>query len=337
MILVTGGTGLLGAHLLLRLAERGQKIKALKRVGSNVEAVKRLFDFYKNQEDAAVLLRHITWVDGDLTDFDSLEEAMHGCDTVYHCAALVSFHRSDKEALFEINTEGTGNMVNVALKTGIKRFNYVSSVAALGRSSEKKVIDESARWKNAPENSNYAVSKFLAENEVWRGAEEGLEVCIINPGIIIGPGDASRSSSTLFDSVRRGLPRTAPGMTGMVGALDAADALLALSDAGIVGQRFVLVSDNWHFHELATRLAKALGVKKPGSPAPRWMMRLAWLVLSQVSFISGKKARITRETMRAAYSISEYDGLKITKTVAFNYRPLEEAIISGADFFLRHH
>lgn len=333
MIFVTGGTGLLGSHLLMKLAERGEKIKALKRPGSDLIAVSNLFSFYHPSNKAAEMMQCITWVDGDLTDPEGLPECMAGCDAVFHCAALVSYHQKDKEALFSINSEGTSNMVNAALQCGIKRFNYVSSIAALGRTPDGKIIDENARWKNSPENSNYAVSKFLAENEVWRGAEEGLEVLIINPGIIIGPGDPDRSSSSLFKTVWKGLPRTAPGRTGMVGVLDTAEGFLSLADAGIINQRFVMVSDNLRFHDFVTQMADVLKAKKPGRPAPKWMMRIAWLFSSFVSFLTGQRSAITRETIRSAYNESVFDGSKITTAISFSYRPLAKAMQDGAMYF----
>src|SRR3954471_4895616 len=127
MILVTGGTGLLGAQLLFDLTKAGKKVRALKRQSSTLTTVNLIFDGQNH------LLENVEWVDGDVTDFFSVQEAMKGITEVYHCAAKVGFLPGDRKEMMQVNSEGTANMVNAAMEARVEKFCYVSSVAALGR------------------------------------------------------------------------------------------------------------------------------------------------------------------------------------------------------------
>jgi dihydroflavonol-4-reductase len=179
MILVTGGTGLVGSHLLYDLTRSGKNVRVLKRMNSNVSTVKKVFSYYT--PDPELLLNKIEWVDADLLDVYSLIEAMDGVTEVYHCAAMVSFEKKHQAEMMKINVEGTSNMVNAALEKGVKKFCHVSSIASLGRVENGGLTSEETFWKSSPDNSNYSISKYGAEREVWRAAEEGLNVVIVNP------------------------------------------------------------------------------------------------------------------------------------------------------------
>ena len=138
MIFVTGATGMLGSHVLLRLAQESKPFRAFKRDSSSLDLCKRIFSYYK----AEALFSKINWVEGNVNDISSLEEGMKNCDFLLHCAGVVSFLKSDLEMLKKTNIEGTSNVMNVALASGIKKAGYVSSIAALGRNSTNEVVDE---------------------------------------------------------------------------------------------------------------------------------------------------------------------------------------------------
>jgi nucleoside-diphosphate-sugar epimerase len=130
LILVTGGTGLVGSHLLFDLCKSGERMRAIKRSNSTIENVKKVFAYYT--PNALEHFKNIEWVDADLLDVYSLMDAMEGVNQVYHCAAMVSFEAKHEEEMMNINAEGTANMVNAALAKGIKKFCHVSSVATIG-------------------------------------------------------------------------------------------------------------------------------------------------------------------------------------------------------------
>jgi len=173
-ILVTGGTGFLGSYLLRFLLQQGYKrIRAVKRANSSLDLVPDVTD-------------QIEWVEGELTDWFFLSDCIKDVDWVFHLAALVSFDAKDFPEMRKINVSVTADLVNLALDYNIKKFCYVSSIAALGRSKEGETLDENSIWKESPYNSRYGMTKFAGEQEVWRGVEEGLNAVVVNPGMILG-------------------------------------------------------------------------------------------------------------------------------------------------------
>ena len=199
MILVLGGTGLVGSHLLAELTKRGENIRALKRQGSDLQQVKKIFSYYG--PDIEMLFDKIEWADGDLLDRSSLYEAMEGVGELYHAAAIVSFRHSDKKDMIRANVEGTANVVNAALENGVKKMCYVSSVATLSEKDEDQFVTEANNWKSLKFKSAYAESKYKAELEVWRGIAEGLTAVIVNPSVILGAGNWNKSSSAIFSAI----------------------------------------------------------------------------------------------------------------------------------------
>ncbi|MDO9615746.1 MAG: NAD-dependent epimerase/dehydratase family protein, partial [Bacteroidota bacterium] len=187
MILVTGGTGLVGAHLLYELTNSGLRVKALRRQQSNTDWVKKIFSYYTDQVET--LFSQIEWVEGDILDYFSLEEALKGITSIYHCAAIVSFHGDDNDMMLNNNVKGTGNLIDAAIHNGVSKFCHVSSIAALGKTQDGSQITEDTYWTPSKRKTGYSLSKFFSEMEVWRGIEEGLEAVIVNPSIIIGPGN----------------------------------------------------------------------------------------------------------------------------------------------------
>ncbi|MBP6424881.1 MAG: NAD-dependent epimerase/dehydratase family protein, partial [Flavobacterium sp.] len=202
MILVTGGTGLVGAHLLLHLVEQGENVRALCRTKSSIEKTKNLFFLYHKPH----LFEKIEWIEADILDIPSLEIAFQNIEFVYHCAALISFDPKEEESIRKTNIEGTANIVNFCLAFGIKKMLFVSSIAALeDPNATETTISETTEWNPEKPHSDYAISKYGAEMEIWRGQQEGLNVIIVNPGVILGPGFPEQGSGALFSAVAKGL------------------------------------------------------------------------------------------------------------------------------------
>ena len=219
MILLTGGTGLVGSHILYELTSRGEKVRATRRSSSKTDIVERLFRFYSG-EDAPRLLGNIEWINADLADYYSLEDALKGVTHVIHAAAMVSFNPGEAQNMLAVNAEGTSNLVNACLEKGVEKFCFVSSVSSLGKHPSGKEVDEDVEWQPDDNRSAYSYSKFRAEMEVWRASKEGLPVIVVNPSVIIGPVDWKRSSGRLFYSVQKGMPFYTTGVTGFVDARD---------------------------------------------------------------------------------------------------------------------
>ena len=167
MILVTGGTGLVGSYLLYELTRKGHKVKALLRPGTKPYETRKILSCLSAENEHLIDL--VEWVEGDVLDPYSLQQAMQGVEFVYHCAALISFTPCDQNKMIEVNIEGTANVVNACLENGIKKLCHVSSIASLGQPEKGETIDENAKWKTSRLNSGYAISKYGGEREVWRG------------------------------------------------------------------------------------------------------------------------------------------------------------------------
>ena len=324
MILVTGGTGLLGSHLLLELSKKGYSSRALFRDERRIDGVKKVFQYY--QPDCyEELFSLIDWVNGDILDLASLQDAMQGISEVYHCAGLVSFATSDFKRVMKVNREGTANVVNCCLDFNISKLCHVSSTAAVGY-NENGATSESVFWKNGPQVSGYSVSKYSAEQEVWRGIEEGLNAVIVNPSVIFGAGNWDESSMTLFKTVERGLRFFTTGANGYVDARDVADIMVRLMSSNAQSERFLCVGTNSTFEDLTALIAKKMERRAPSISTPRWMAEIGWRLAALICLVSRKKPIITKDTVASAYKRISYDTTKVRTLLNFSFRKADETI-----------
>lgn len=322
--MVTGATGLLGSHLIFQLVSRGQAVRALYRSEDRKMLVREIFNFY-SPENGQDYFDQIEWVKGDILDIIFLEELItEGCD-LYHCAALVSFHHRDFSSMIKLNREGTENVVNVALYRNVRKFCHASSVAAIGNDASDE-ITEKTKWKNTPETSGYAISKYGAERAVWRGIEEGLNAVIVNPSVIFGAGNWNDSSLTIFRTVAKGLRYYPPGANATVDARDVAEIMIRLMDTSISSERFLCVGSNQSFQELMTVISKEVGVSPPRIAAKRWQVKTVRLILALWNGIIGKRSSITKDNVSNLFTSKQYSNEKIKKALGIEFRGLEEQV-----------
>ncbi|RZJ36353.1 MAG: NAD-dependent epimerase/dehydratase family protein [Flavobacterium sp.] len=326
MVLVTGSTGLVGSHLLLRLTAENYPVRAIYRTPEALAKTKNLFRIYCKDDD----FEKIQWVQADITKIPSLEKAFEGVKFVYHCGALISFDPYDEEKLRKANIEGTANIVNLSLDFKIAKLCYVSSVAALGDlKPHETVIDENTEWNPERPHSDYAISKYGAEMEIWRGQQEGLKIVIVNPGIILGAGFTESGSGELFSRVAKGMKFYTRGITGYVCASDVVRAMVLLMNSEISGERFVLISENISFQEVMNLAADALRVKRPSIYAAPWLIAL----LSTADWLRGifeKKRVLSKDAVRSLQSANLYSSEKIKKAMDFSFSPIKECVADVA-------
>jgi len=232
MILVTGGTGLVGAHLLYSLINNGENVRAIHRKSSDLEAVKNVFSFYTNEPE--ILFTKIEWMVADITDVPSLTPAFKDIDYVYHCAAYISFNPRHYSTLKKVNVEGTANIVNFSLSHNVKKLCYVSSIATIGKTANGSLITEETEYNPEEDNSVYAITKYNAEMEVWRGTQEGLDAVIVHPGVILGEGIWSSASGGILRTVYKGVKYYTTGGVGIVDVQDVAEVMISLLKITIV-------------------------------------------------------------------------------------------------------
>ena len=323
MILVTGGTGLVGAHLLLHLVEQGENARAMYRSTTSIEKTKNLFSLYNKSH----LFEKIEWIVADILDIPSLENAFQNIDFVYHCAALISFDPKDEEVIRKTNIEGTANIVNFCLVYRIKKMLFVSSIAALGDlNATETTISETTEWNPEKPHSDYAISKYGAEMEVWRGQQEGLNILIVNPGVILGPGFSEQGSGALFSAVAKGLAFYTLGTTGFIAVTDVVETSVRLMKSDIQNERFTLIENNYSFQEILNCIADSLQVKRPKWHATPLLINLFWRVDWFLSNFFFQKRKLSRASAKASYSKTEYANIKIISTLASEFKSVKEYI-----------
>jgi len=324
MILVTGGTGLVGSHLLYELVKENQPVRALIRNLSRIEGVKRVFSYYTS--NAQELIEKIEWVVGDVLDLTALYEAFNDVTEVYHCAAIVSFEGKNENEIIRINTEGTANIVNLSVEAGIKKLCHVSSIASLGDALNGELVDENSKWIASKNRSAYSVSKFKSEMEVWRGIQEGLNAVIVNPSVILGPGFWNTGSGSLFATAAKGMKYYTLGGTGFVDVRDVAKLMVELMNSNITNERFVLNSENIIYKDFFQMISDETGVKRPKKPATRRLLKLALILDCVASTLKLKKREITKDIVRSSLSVSKYSSNKIKETLNYNFIPVDKTI-----------
>lgn len=318
MIFVTGGTGLVGSHLLLQLIEKGEKVRALKRSTSNIRKVEQFFKRNKAQE----IFHKIEWIDGDILDITFLPKALQGITTIIHTAAFVSFNESDEEKIITTNVDGTEGLVNEAIESGIKDFVYLSSIAAMDDLNPvTKLIDEKSTWNTDAKHSAYAFSKYRAEMEVWRGSQEGLNVIVLNPSVIIGSYDGKRESERIFED--KFINQYAPsGGTGFVDVRDVVAILLKTLEQKLFNQKFIINSENLYYEDVLKLVAEKK--QKEIHPISNSALKIIQLA-SQINKLFGGQT-LNSGTYKALTNFTQYDNSKVSKALNFTFIPIKDAI-----------
>ncbi|MNK22615.1 dTDP-4-oxo-6-deoxy-D-allose reductase [compost metagenome] len=328
MILVTGSTGLLGSHVVVELLHKGYDVRAMYREENRKQVIFRLLDFYYPEERER-LLEKLTWFRGSVQDLADVEDSLIGISKVVHCAALVSFHRRDFNALFRVNRRGTANLVNFALDSEVNQFIYVSSTAAVGSDSQftDGLKRESNLWNPNDEVSGYSLSKFSAEKEVWRANEEGLPVSIVNPSVMFGPGSWEESSLKIFRTLNNELKYYTKGANAFVDVRDVTKLILKLIETEKTGERYLVTGTNIAFKELFDRICRQLNVKAPSKLAGPFLTGLAWRLSGLLGRLQGKRPTITKESARSSQNHSAFSNEKLLKDFPdFKFTELDETI-----------
>jgi nucleoside-diphosphate-sugar epimerase len=331
MILVTGGTGLVGSHLLYQLTLENEPIKAIYRSEDRLAGVKHVFSYFT--EDVDALFSKIQWVKADITNIPSLDVAFKNVDIVYHVAALVSFDPKDYRAMRQINIDGTANVVNFCISNQIKKLCFVSSIAAIGEALNGNETTEENEWSLETGNNGYSITKHGAEMEVWRASQEGVDIVIVNPGVILGGGFWNINTGQLFSKVANGFKFYTTGTTGFVGVNDVVKAMISLVKNDVKNQQFILVSENKSFKEVFTLIANALGKKPPTIKITKVITSVFQRLDYMATLITRKKRLFTKDSAKSLHSQTAYSSEKIKNDIGFEFTPLVDTIEEVASFY----
>ncbi|CAA0209668.1 NAD-dependent epimerase/dehydratase family protein [Tenacibaculum maritimum] len=332
MILVTGGTGLVGSHLLYYLTEANHRIRAIYRTEEKIEKVKKVFSFYT--DDVLGRFNKIEWVRADITELPSLIPVFEEVIQVYHCAALVSFDPKDYRKMRQVNIEGTANVVNLCIDKGIQKICFVSSIAAVGDSIEGKLITEENEWIETGENHGYAITKYGAEMEVWRGSQEGVDVVIVNPGVILGSGFWEEGSGKLFAQVYNGLRFYTEGVTGFIGVQDVVKVMISLMKSSSKNERFILVSENKSFRNILFLMADFFQKKRAFIKVGKLVTSIVWRMDWLLTIITGKKPFLVKNTAKSSHNVSYYSSAKIKGRLDIEFTPIHKVVQEVCENYL---
>ena len=314
MILVTGGTGLVGGHLLQALVQQQKPIRAIIRPNAKVPI-------------ALIPYAHqIEWFEADLQDYNAIEQAMNGCSHVYHCAAKVSFDPKDKKEIWQTNVQGTAHIVNAALFLGIQKLLYVSSIAAIGEAKPGMLIDETCQWIYDATISDYSISKFEAEREVWRGITEGLDAVIVNPSVILGYDEKQGGGMSLLKLVNAKAYFYPEGSIALVYVEDLCRAMIQLMDSTIVAERFIVSAANKSYQEFFALIAQIKNTKPVAIRLSNAWSNVIISLLQLYSFLFNKSSLLSKFTLRASQKSHIFSNQKLVQALSFNYTPIEEVL-----------
>lgn len=335
MVLVTGGTGLVGAHLLFKLVSNGEQVRATYRNEDTLKRVAHVFSYFS--EDSNTLFNTIDWVEADLNNIPQLQDAFKDITYVYHCAALVSFEPDKYHLLRQVNIKGTANIVNLCISHSVKKLCYVSSIATIGHHEDsEKLIDEQTSWNPEDDNSVYAITKYGAELEIWRGTQEGVSTVVVNPGIILGAGYwHGGSSGHLFKQIYNGMRYYVNGVVGYVDVFDVINAMIMLTKSDITNKRFILVSENLSFKSFQYKVAKALDVAPPKKEAKAWLLNIAWRLDWLKHKLFRTRRKLSKQNAKSAVSITKYDNSKLKNTLDFEFKPIDQSIKDVCKLYLK--
>lgn len=319
---ITGANGFLGVHIIHHLLKQGHEVCAITRPGASLAEYDLVKKWYGLAPD---VYDNLTWVSCEFYDIVGLQDALQGKNYVMHLAGVISYLQKDINMLLEVNQRYTTNVVNVAKDAGVEKLLYCSSIAAISKNTKGDPITEDTEWDDEIAHSKYGYTKYLGECELWRGKEEGLATVAINPGIILGYGDWTKGSNKLFGNAKNGFPFYSRGITGWVGVQDVARVaeLLCLSD--ISGERYIVVSENKSFKEMADTMTNALGTKKPRIEIKGWLYKLAYGFVSLKEFL-GFGGMLSKETVKASISVNHFDNTKIKQALDFEFETMDEVI-----------
>tara|TARA_B100001564_G_scaffold215752_1_gene181606 strand:- start:114 stop:1124 length:1011 start_codon:yes stop_codon:yes gene_type:complete len=324
MILVTGGTGFVGTYLLYELLKENSSIKSTYRKEKNKELTE---EFFKLKDlNHPKLFNKIIWVKMDLTEMSSLDELYSGINIIYHCAAFVSLAKRHKNLLMETNVEGTSNIINYAIKHKIKKILFISSIASIGAKDYDCIINEEHSWNHKIKHTDYALSKYKSELEVWRGGQEGIPSVIVNPGFIIGSHFWNRSSSSIFKRIYNGLKFYPTGKISLVSVEDVVIASIKLMNSKIQNERFILVSENMNYKEFLDLISKNLGKSLTKYPLKKPLLYIIYFFDIILSFLRIKKRFMSKALISTFNNNQEFNGNKIKKFISFKYEKIDEKV-----------
>lgn len=326
MVLISGATGFLGTHLLKKLcAEKTEQIRAIYRTEPKKTYSLLILKKLLPKEFHPYILQ-IEWVKADVLKIPSLDNIFIGVKHVYNCAGWVGNSSRSEAQMRKVNIEGVANMVNLAITHKVEKFCHVSTIAALGQYPNTNKVDEEAPRESQHHRSDYSITKYGAELEVWRASQEGLDIIMVNPGVILGSGFFDSGSGLIFSKILQNTSFFPSKRTGFIFVEDVTKTMVKLMQSDIKNQRYILVGDNTSFKFMMDKIADAFAKKKPAIKANKLMLYIIWFFQIIQSLFKPLKTQLTLNTIRQMNSNTIYVNDKSVKELKLTYTSMDEAI-----------
>jgi dihydroflavonol-4-reductase len=317
-VLITGATGCVGANLVEAVSQHGWNAIALRRQTSSLAALRGL------SYESAI---------GDVLDIESLQKAMRGVQIVFHVAAVSDYWRTGKQQLYQVNVEGTSNVLRAAKAAGVARVVYTSSAATLAQPAFGLQTDETSHFNLRAEEFHYGYSKWLAEQLVHDAVSAGQDAVIVNPAVVIGPRDVNQiSGSIIVQEKRTGIPVYPPGGVCVIDVADVCAGQIAAAERGRSGERYLLGGENLWYCEMLKITAQVVGRSMPRiALSRRFTLGLAWTVDVLRRF--GLSLPVNGDQLRFATRTLWFDSSKARRELGLTTRPYEEAARRAYDWY----
>lgn len=312
-ILVTGATGFVGSNLVRRLVAEGATVRILHRPSSNLQLLSGL---------------PLECMAGDVTDRDSVRQAVEGVDVVYHVAGAVSFWRGDRARLVAVNIWGTRHVVQAAIQHRVRRLVYTSSVAAIGYRGDGQPADETTPYNWTPLAIPYMETKRAGELEVLAGVQQGLDAVIVNPAVIFGPRDTTFHSGRMIQFIQQGkLPGYPRARMTVCDIDDVVEGHVLAMERGRSGHRYILGGETLSFREIFRTIAQVVGVRFPDREIPTPLYFLVALGYELSGFLRNRRPPMTRDLIAAMRRQScGYSSEKAERELGYRITPFRQTI-----------
>ncbi|MFZ5554865.1 MAG: NAD-dependent epimerase/dehydratase family protein [Bacteroidota bacterium] len=318
-IFVTGADGLLGSNLVRELLHRGYEVRAFIQQGRKVNTLDGL---------------PIEKAGGNLLEKNSVKEAMAGCSLVIHAAASTSVWPARQEIIRKVNIDGTKNVAESALESGVKKMVYVGSASTFGYGTLENPGTESSAYTANKYGMDYMDSKYEAHRMVLDFVARGLDVSIVNPTFMIGAYDSGPSSGAMIIALYKGkIPGYTNGGRNYIYVKDAATGIANAVTMGRKGESYIIGNENLSYKDAFQKMAVALGVKPPSRRVPDWIMLTYGQFSSLFAKVRGKAPAVSYNLAKIGIDKHYFSAQKAVNELKLPQTPIEVAVKEAAEWF----
>jgi dihydroflavonol-4-reductase len=321
-VLVTGAAGFIGSHVVRELLEENIEVRCLIRPGENTANLDEL---------------DIEQVEGDVLDSEAVKSSVKAVDTVFHLAAIYSTWMKDWSRIYEVNIQGSRNVLRAALKAGVDRVVYTSSIAAIGIAPGKELSTEETLFNQYTLGSHYVLTKYLSQQEALGFTKEGLDLVVVNPCFPFGPGDIvpTPTGKIIVDALKGTSPAYFNGGINIVDVRDVAKGHVLAAKKGKTGNLHILGNRNIPVHDFMKLVFREAGLDgRMLFKIPVPLMTAGTFLLKWWSdHVSHKTPLSTPSDIRYASQYLYFDNTKAREELGLEFRPVEESIRDSIQWF----